>query len=43
MRHMYEEQVLILSGRGATQFWSDSSKEPMTLEWQARQPLLAAA
>jgi quercetin dioxygenase-like cupin family protein len=35
MRHMYEEQVLILKGRGATQFWSDSSKEPMTLEWQA--------
>jgi uncharacterized RmlC-like cupin family protein len=34
MRHMYEEQVLILSGRGATQFWSASSPEPITLEWQ---------
>ena len=34
MRHMYEEQVLILSGRGATQFWSDASSEPITLEWQ---------
>ncbi|HXV83596.1 MAG TPA: hypothetical protein VEG60_27380, partial [Candidatus Binatia bacterium] len=32
MRHMYEEQVLILSGRGATQFWSESAKEPITLE-----------
>ena len=29
MRHMYEEQVLILSGRGATQFWSDATQEPI--------------
>jgi len=35
MRHMYEEQVLILKGRGATQFWSESNKEPITLEWQS--------
>jgi quercetin dioxygenase-like cupin family protein len=35
IRHMYEEQVLILSGRGATQFWSESGKDPITLEWQA--------
>lgn len=34
LRHMYEEQVLILSGRGATQFWSDASHDPITLEWQ---------
>src|SRR5918992_1526833 len=34
IRHMYEEQVLILSGRGATQFWTDENNEPMTLEWQ---------
>ena len=34
MRHMYEEQVLILAGRGATQFWSEAAKEPITLEWQ---------
>src|ERR671915_1058146 len=34
IRHMYEEQVLILSGRGATQFWTDENREPMTLEWQ---------
>ena len=35
IRHMYEEQVLILSGRGATQFWSEAGKEPITLEWQS--------
>ena len=35
MHHMYEEQVLILTGRGATQFWSEGSKDPITLEWQA--------
>ena len=23
MRHLYEEQILILEGRGATTFWSD--------------------
>ncbi|HZA57400.1 MAG TPA: hypothetical protein VE616_24365, partial [Candidatus Udaeobacter sp.] len=34
IRHLYEEQVLILFGRAATQFWSDSTKEPITLEWQ---------
>ena len=35
IRHMYEEQILILQGRGATQFWSDDSKPPITVEWQA--------
>jgi uncharacterized RmlC-like cupin family protein len=34
LRHMYEEQVLILSGRGATQFWGAAGGEPITLEWQ---------
>jgi uncharacterized RmlC-like cupin family protein len=34
IRHMFEEQVLILAGHGATQFWSSSSDEPITLEWQ---------
>jgi len=34
IRHMYEEQVLILSGRGATQFWPEENKDPVTLEWQ---------
>ena len=35
IRHLYEEQVLILEGRGATQFWSDGSQQAVTLEWQA--------
>ena len=35
IRHMYEEQILILQGRGATQFWNDDSKPPITVEWQA--------
>ncbi len=35
IRHLYEEQILILEGRGATQFWSDSSNQAVTLEWQA--------
>ncbi len=34
VRHMYEEQMLILSGRGATQFWPDTNGDPVTLEWQ---------
>jgi hypothetical protein len=28
LRHMYEEQILILTGRGATQFWSGAHREP---------------
>ncbi|MGH7832259.1 MAG: ethanolamine ammonia lyase-activating protein [Candidatus Binatia bacterium] len=35
IRHMYEEQVLILQGSGATQFWSEATGETVTLEWQA--------
>ena len=35
MRHLYEEQILILEGRGATTFWSDSTKQTTTLEWHA--------
>jgi len=35
MRHMYEEQILILEGSGATTFWSDSPKQATTLEWHA--------
>ena len=34
VRHMYEEQVLILEGRGATQFWSEATRQDVTLEWQ---------
>src|SRR5258705_3985233 len=33
MRHLYEEQILILEGRGATQFWSEGGQ--VTVEWQA--------
>jgi gentisate 1,2-dioxygenase len=33
--HMYEEQILILEGQGATQFYSGVSNETITLEWQA--------
>ena len=33
MRHLYEEQILILEGRGATQFWGEEGQ--VTLEWQA--------
>jgi quercetin dioxygenase-like cupin family protein len=35
IRHLYEEQVLILEGRGATQFWSNGGGQAVTLEWQA--------
>ena len=34
--HMYEEQILILEGRGATQFHNNrASNQNITLEWQA--------
>lgn len=32
-RHMYEENVYVLSGRGATRIWLDGQK-PETFEWQ---------
>jgi uncharacterized RmlC-like cupin family protein len=35
IRYMFEQQVLILAGRGATQFWSEANTETITLEWQA--------
>jgi hypothetical protein len=34
MRHLYEELILILEGRGATQFWSDKTNQMIVLEWQ---------
>jgi len=34
IRHLFETQVLILEGRGATQFWSKGSDQTVTLEWQ---------
>lgn len=34
MRHMYDETVHILTGRGATKIWQDG-QEPITFEWQS--------
>lgn len=31
-RHMYEEQILVLEGKGSTQFWSGGKN--ITLEWK---------
>ncbi|HLQ34228.1 MAG TPA: ethanolamine ammonia lyase-activating protein [Chloroflexota bacterium] len=35
MRHLYEEQVLILEGRGATTFYGESSGKSLVTEWSA--------
>src|SRR5262245_12718232 len=35
MRHLYEELILILEGRGATQFWCEKTNQTILLEWQA--------
>jgi hypothetical protein len=35
MRHLYEEQVLILEGRGASNFHSDRTGKSLVTEWQA--------
>ena len=35
MRHLYEELILILEGRGATQFWCEKTHQTILLEWQA--------
>jgi hypothetical protein len=34
-RHLYEELILILEGRGATQFWCEKTHQTILLEWQA--------
>ena len=34
-RHLYEELILILEGRGATQFWCEKTNQTILLEWQA--------
>jgi quercetin dioxygenase-like cupin family protein len=35
VRHLYEELILILEGRGATQFWCEKTNQTIVLEWQA--------
>src|SRR5881628_4096267 len=35
VRHLYEELILILEGRGATQFWCEKTHQTILLEWQA--------
>src|SRR5262249_51709798 len=34
MRHLYEELILVLEGRGATQFWCEKTNQTILLEWQ---------
>jgi uncharacterized RmlC-like cupin family protein len=35
IHHLYEEQILILEGRGLTQFWTDDKSKALTVEWKA--------
>src|SRR5262245_4775017 len=32
--HLFEEQILILAGKGRTQFWQRDPKKMLTLEWE---------
>ena len=34
-RHLYEEQYLVVHGRGTTEVWADGSNKKLTFEWQA--------
>jgi oxalate decarboxylase/phosphoglucose isomerase-like protein (cupin superfamily) len=34
VRHIFEEQILILAGKGRTQFWQSDPKQMHTLEWE---------
>ena len=34
-RHLYEEQYLVVEGRGTTEVWADWSDKKLTFEWQA--------
>jgi quercetin dioxygenase-like cupin family protein len=33
-RHMYEEQYLVVEGRGTTEVWADGNGKKLTFEWQ---------
>ncbi len=33
-RHMYEEIMVVVEGRGTTEIWTDDQKKPHTFEWQ---------
>ena len=33
-RHMYEEIMVVVEGRGTTEVWTDDQKKPHTFEWQ---------
>ena len=33
-RHMYEEIMVVVEGRGTTEIWTDDEKKPHTFEWQ---------
>ncbi|HKA46468.1 MAG TPA: cupin domain-containing protein [Burkholderiales bacterium] len=32
--HLFEEQILVLAGKGRTQFWQRDPKQMLTLEWE---------
>src|SRR5262249_51450538 len=33
-KHMYEEQFLVVDGRGTTEVWVDGNPKKLTFEWQ---------
>jgi mannose-6-phosphate isomerase-like protein (cupin superfamily) len=33
-RHMYEEIMVVVEGRGTTEIWTDDQKRPHSFEWQ---------
>ena len=33
-RHMYEEIMVVVEGRGTTEIWTDDQKKPHSFEWQ---------